>query len=78
MRNTQTLLNEDLKFLIACCQIDPSEDASTYIHAFLNAEDRNHDNLISLANQHGILPLVYLALPDHSQIYFETIFEDLY
>lgn len=61
-KNTISDLNDDLKFLIACCQTDLREDDIEFIHTYLNTERFTLNALISLANQHGILPLVYKAI----------------
>jgi len=65
MQNTQDItatLSTDLKFLIACCQMEPSADDITFIYSYLNAEDFHINALIDLAYQHAILPLVYKTL----------------
>ncbi|MDM5262625.1 nucleotidyltransferase family protein [Sulfurovum sp. XTW-4] len=55
-------LNDDLKFLVACCQTEPSVDDNKFILSYLNAERFDLNALISLANQHGVLPLVYKTM----------------
>ena len=65
MQNTQDVtatLSDDLKFLIACCQMEPSADDITFIYSYLNAEHFTTNVLIDLAHQHGVLPLVYKTL----------------
>lgn len=57
-----TSLNDDLKFLIHCCKTDPTKGDIGFIHSYLNTEHLDLNALISLANQHGILPLVYKTL----------------
>jgi len=57
-----TSLNVDLKFLINCCKINPIEEDFKAICSYLNTERLELITLISLANQHGILPLVYKTL----------------
>jgi len=63
-------LNNDLKFLIACCQTEPSEDDKKFILSHLS-QVTNYEcpvgkypwaTLITTAAQHGILPLVYKTL----------------
>ncbi len=55
-------LNNELRFLIASCQIDPSTDDIEFINSYLNDPHLDINTLIGLANQHGILPLVYKTL----------------
>jgi hypothetical protein len=65
-------LSNELKFLIACCQTEQSEDNITFICAYRNAERLTLNTLIALASQHGILPLVYKTLKDlNVEIYTE-------
>lgn len=56
------LISNEIKFLIACCQTDPSEDDINFISSYLQSPDRDLNILIRLANQHGILPIVYKTL----------------
>lgn len=70
--NIKTSLSPDLRFLIACCQSNPSEADTAFILAHLsqsessssypNPEPRTPNPLIALANQHGVLPLVYKTI----------------
>jgi len=53
-------LNDNLKFLIACSQTEPTENNIKFIQQFLPSIDKQE--LISLAIGHGILPLVYKTL----------------
>jgi len=53
-------LDDNLKFLIACSQTEPSENNIKFIQQFLSSIDTQ--KLIPLAIQHGILPLVYKTL----------------
>lgn len=66
-KNTTVHLNDDLKFLIACCQTEPTKDDTSFILSYLNTERLDLNALISLANQHGILPLVYKTLKKVSE-----------
>ncbi|EIF51213.1 nucleotidyltransferase family protein [Sulfurovum sp. AR] len=68
-------LNDELLFLIACCQIDPSEDDINFIFSYLNAEELELNTLISLANQHGILPLIYKTIKhlSHPELNSDTL-----
>jgi len=54
--------NDEIKFFIACCQTNPSSDDHKVIHSYLNTEHFTLHTLIGLANQHGILPLVYKTI----------------
>ncbi len=72
------LISNEIKFLIVCCQMKVSENEIEFIRSFiqnpkfleLNAdtpvvktkEGCNIKNLLALANQHGIQPLVYKTL----------------
>ena len=90
MPNKNSQFNDEIKFLIACCQTVPSEDLASalneerkcpwgeiadtpvvktkegcdikFILSYLNAERLELNALIALANQHGILPLVYKTI----------------
>ena len=62
INNKDQKLNDALSFLVACCQIDPSKEDIAFISSYLNAEHLDINNLIKLANQHGILPLVHKSM----------------
>jgi len=65
MKNRQDItytLSDNIKFLITCCQTEPSEDDITFISSYLNTEVLTLSTLIKLSHQHGILPLVYKTL----------------
>lgn len=62
-------LSLELTFLIACCKTNPSEEDIKLILSFLNSERLMLNTLIRLANQHGILPLVYKTIKNLSQSY---------
>lgn len=55
-------LNHQLKLLIACCQTELSQTNIKFIHSYVNDAQLPVDTLINLANQHGILPLVYKSI----------------
>ena len=59
---TRDHLSDKLLFLIYCCQTERSEDDINFILSYLDTEHLELNALISLANQHGILPLVYKAI----------------
>ncbi len=59
-------LSKDFQFLIACCQATPSPEDIKFIRSFLNQQHSMLDTLIQLANQHGILPLVYYNIKTHT------------
>jgi len=66
--NTQNdSLSPELRFLINCCTIDQREEDLKAIRSYLNAERLDLNALIGLANQHGILPLVYKTIKNISQ-----------
>lgn len=60
--NIKPLLNKDLQFLVNCCKTDPSKDDKAFILSSLNTDKLNFNTLMHLANQHGILPLVYKTI----------------
>ena len=62
MKQSTYPLSDTLKFLVICCQTDPTEDDITFIHTFLATEALDTQALLDLAFQHGILPLVYKTL----------------
>lgn len=55
-------LNNELKFLIACCHTDPSEEDKKFINNTIQNSKFSIQNLLALANAHGILPLVYKTI----------------
>jgi len=56
-------LNDDLKLLITCCQVERSDAETGFILNYLSKKDEDQLlNLISLSTRHGILPLVYKAI----------------
>ena len=69
---SQTLpLSDDLRFLVACCQAEPSQADIGLIKMFLSTQHLalapeevplGDSTLIGLANQHGVIPLVYKTL----------------
>jgi len=61
MLNTNSL-NDDLKFLMNCCKMNPTEEDLKAICSYLNTEHLDLNALISVVNQHGILPLVYKTI----------------
>ncbi len=52
--NIKASLSPELRFLIACCQADPSDDDIAFI--------QNSSSILHLAVSHGILPLVYKTI----------------
>ena len=61
-----SMLNDELLFLIACCQTDPSDDDINFILTYLS-QLNSYQSLISAATQHGIVPLVYKTIKELSQ-----------
>jgi len=59
--NTKENLSTELRFLVNCCKTDPSEEDINLIHTIIT-KHQAPITLIHLANQHGILPLVYKTL----------------
>ena len=72
-------LSDELLFLITCCQTELSVEDKEFIHSYLNTSLQSADScsslnaerltlnaLISLANQHGILSLVYKTIKNLS------------
>jgi hypothetical protein len=61
--NPKSNLCIELQFLIACCQVEPSEEMLSFIVDYIdNFSSKKYDELITLAKQHGILPLVYKCI----------------
>jgi len=58
-------LSDDSRFLIACCQANPSEEEIDFIKNSLPAIDCQQ--LVGIASRHGVLPLVYKTLKNLSQ-----------
>ena len=56
------LISNEIKFLIVCCQMKVSENEIEFIRSFIQNPKFNIKNLLALANQHGIQPLVYKTL----------------
>ncbi|UFH59207.1 nucleotidyltransferase domain-containing protein [Sulfurovum mangrovi] len=54
-------LSDDLQFLIACCQAEPTQKDTDFISSYLS-RITNYELLITAASQHGIIPLVYKTL----------------
>lgn len=67
MHIDNTKLNTNIQFLIACCQSETSQDDIDTIRSFLNTERFKPNTLITLSNQHGILPLVYKTIKNLSK-----------
>jgi len=70
MQNKQKItsnLSDDLKFLIACCKLELSEEDTIFILDYISEKvgEQYHD-LVSLSVRHGILPLVYKTIKDIS------------
>jgi len=64
--HTKTDLSDELKFLIACCQTEPSNDDINFINSYLPTIT-NYQSLIAAATRHGILPLVHKTIKSLSQ-----------
>ena len=77
------LISDEIRFLIACCQTDPSKDDINFIHSYPAAPNTDYSSsqsdtetsfltphssfLIPLASRHGVLPLIYKTLKSLSQ-----------
>ena len=55
-------LSDEIKFLVACCQTDPSREDIETIASFIQHSTFNIQHSIDLSRRHGILPLVYKTL----------------
>ena len=55
---------DTIKFFIACCQTDPTEEDTAFIIFYLNTSLTTHhtSRIISMSSRHGILPLIYKTL----------------
>ena len=60
--STTEQLSPDLRFLMVCCQSNPSEADTAFIHSFIQHPTCNIQHLLTLSSQHGILPLVYKTI----------------
>ncbi|QOR62631.1 nucleotidyltransferase family protein [Sulfurovum sp. ST-21] len=61
------LIFNEIKFLIACCQTDPSEEDTEFILSYLSTPSLSLSTITSMASRHGILPLVYKTIKNLSQ-----------
>jgi hypothetical protein len=59
-------LSDDLRFLVACCQTELSQDDSDIIHSHLS-QTRDYQSLLTAASRHGIVPLVHKTMQNLSQ-----------
>ncbi len=62
IKNIRPQLNNEVTFLIICCQVKPNKVDSEFIHSYLNTTHLDINRVISLAKKHAILPLVYKTL----------------
>ena len=53
-------MDEELKFILSCCQYNSTQDNLQGINLF--KQKSTNDRLIALANRHALLPLVYKIL----------------
>ena len=55
---------DTIKFFIACCQTDLTEEDTAFIISYLNTSLTTHhtSRIISMSARHGILPLIYKTL----------------
>ena len=69
------LISNEIKFLVICCKIDPSEDDINFIRSFIAPSENvlgvqhptaDSQHLTSLAFRHGVLPLVYKTIKELS------------
>lgn len=60
--DTNAKLNDELVFLVSCCKANPSHEDLAFIRSYLEHPTCNTQHTLSLANAHGILPLVYKTL----------------
>ncbi|MHC3994916.1 nucleotidyltransferase domain-containing protein [Thiomicrolovo sp. ZZH C-3] len=51
-----------LRFLIACCQSEPSHEEIDLIASLIPTDHSERHQLLTMANAHGLLPLVYQSL----------------
>ena len=73
INNNNSNLNDDLTFLVNCCKTDPSDEDIEFIRSYLQNSTFNLQHALTLANAHGILPLVYKTLKNlHPSIQHST------
>ncbi len=58
-------LNDDIQFLVNCCQTNPTPQEVEFIHNSLSTI--NHQLFTSMASRHAVLPLVYKTLKKLSE-----------
>ncbi|WP_345987957.1 nucleotidyltransferase family protein [Sulfurimonas sp. HSL1-2] len=54
--------SDALRFLIACCQAEPSQEEIDLIASFTSTVPSDRHDLLAVASAHGLLPLVYKSL----------------
>jgi hypothetical protein len=63
MKEPSIPFNDDMKFLIYCCQTSLNEEEKAYIQNYLlSLSNLKMTTLLEKANQHAIIPLVYKTL----------------
>jgi len=82
MQNDSTAtqnLSGDIRFLIACCQTEQSEDDIDFIISSIRHPTFNIQHLMTLASGHGIFPLVYKTIKELSTSHYllEQLLADL-
>ena len=69
--NNNSNLHTELTFLVYCCKTNLSEEERGFIHSYVQNSDFSIQQLLALANAHGILPLVYKTLQNHHVSHFK-------
>jgi len=69
MKETPVILNDDLHFLVICCQVALTTKDYQYIQNYLHHRtDIELKILIKKANQHAIIPLIYKTLSNINDV----------
>jgi hypothetical protein len=67
LNNTTTPLSDVLLFLIRCCQNDPRQKEVSSLITFIDTPTFNIQEILTLANAHGVMPLVYKMVKNISK-----------
>jgi len=68
MQKNQNIFHNELLFLIVCSKIRTLQDDENFIYSYINSEDFNLTALLSLANIHGVIPLLYRTIKNQKTL----------
>ena len=73
-QDTLQSLSSDLRFLIACCRTERSEEDTAFLQGHLSHKDAEGlEALVSLSVSHGILPLAYKSIKEITEQQNHTV-----